>query len=206
MYHHVRLHTIRKPACICRKGRQVIDLILIHTPICHRLRAGPCGVTTIVYVQERKTFRGDKTPRSMPLFKFSVVLITNAVSTRRLLFPTAMEPYDTFRYPYSCSAATEYWARSPDLIRRDVTIFSPWAELTRLLKLARDPGGPLPPKSGRGQNIMTCFAVCLCHPHGQAGEVTVGTRCLCKKLAKPIFSVRRKSRTLYLMIEGLVEE
>lgn len=34
------------------------------------------------------------------------------------------------------------------------------------------------------------LAVCLCHPHGQAGDATIGTRCLCKKSAKPIFSVR----------------
>ena len=37
---------------------------------------------------------------------------------------------------------------------------------------------------------MICFAVCLCHPHGHAGEVTAGTRRLCRKLARPIFSVR----------------
>ena len=37
---------------------------------------------------------------------------------------------------------------------------------------------------------MTCFAVCLCYPHGYAGEVTVGTRRLCSKYARPIFSVR----------------
>ena len=37
---------------------------------------------------------------------------------------------------------------------------------------------------------MICFAVCLCHPHGHVREVTVGTRRLCKKSARPIFSVR----------------
>ena len=37
---------------------------------------------------------------------------------------------------------------------------------------------------------MICFAVCLCHPHGHAGEVATGTRRLCVKSARPIFSVR----------------
>ena len=58
------------------------------------------------------------------------------------------------------------------------------------VKLAGAPIEPRLPKSYKGQNMMMCFAVCLCHPHWHAGEVTVGTRRLCKKSARPIFSVR----------------
>ena len=58
------------------------------------------------------------------------------------------------------------------------------------VKLAEAPIEPRLPKSYRGQNIMICFAVCLCHLHWHAGEVKVGTRRLCKKSASPIFSVQ----------------
>ena len=56
----------------CSHGLQHLILILIHTPICHQLRAGSCRVTTSIYVQERKIFWGDKTSCFMLLFEFNV--------------------------------------------------------------------------------------------------------------------------------------
>ena len=38
--------------------------------------------------------------------------------------------------------------------------------------------------------MITCCEVCLGQPQGHAGVVTVRTRCLCRKSANPIFSVR----------------
>ena len=40
------------------------------------------------------------------------------------------------------------------------------------------------------QNMITCFTVFLCQPHEQFGDETSGTRYLCRKAARPIFSER----------------
>ena len=40
-----------------------------------------------------------------------------------------------------------------------------------------------------GQNVVLCFAVCLCNLHGHASEVTMSSRCQWKKSTRPMFSV-----------------
>ena len=64
---------------------RLMYLLFVHTPICHRLKVGPCGEYCYIHVGER-TFRGIKTPLLHALAQADIARIY-VVCTRRSILP-----------------------------------------------------------------------------------------------------------------------
>ncbi len=94
--------------------------------------------------------------------------------------------------PYSCSLASENCPRRPIEISHRAAAFAPRGVVSISLRSA------VPAFSRRvclslpslGQNRRTCLASCFLQPHSHAEESTPGTLHICRKCARPIFSVR----------------
>lgn len=91
----------------------------------------------------------------------------------------------------SASIASENWGRTFSFSNQFTAFFNPLAVPVNVLKSSGQPpwrSRCLLPLSL--QNSNTCLIVCLGWPNVHAGEITVGTRCLKRKSANPIFSDR----------------